>query len=90
MGRLDQSAQLKANGQVGGLNTRRLSVFLSADAAEAHLVSLSQYRGRKNGTTKAKPAWARKLREQGLNNVEIAKALGVSRRTAVRYLATDS
>lgn len=45
------------------------------------------YRGRKAGSTKAKPARARKLLEQGNNHSEIALAMGVSRRTVIRYLA---
>lgn len=44
------------------------------------------YIGRQPGTTKAKPARARKLRQRGLNDSEIARALGVSRRTIQRYL----
>ena len=45
------------------------------------------YKGRKPGTTKAKPARAAKLRAQGLTQAEIATALGVSRSTVIRYLA---
>lgn len=44
-----------------------------------------KYKGRKAGTTKAKPERARELREKGFNDGEIAKALGVSRRTVIRY-----
>jgi DNA invertase Pin-like site-specific DNA recombinase len=44
-----------------------------------------KYRGRKPGSTVAKPERARELRKQGLKDAEIAKALGVSRRTIVRY-----
>jgi DNA invertase Pin-like site-specific DNA recombinase len=46
------------------------------------------YRGRQRGTTKAPPHRARELRCRGLTVHEIATALGVSRRTALRYLAT--
>ncbi len=48
------------------------------------------YKGRKKGTTKARPARARELREQGLTGEEIASALGVTRRTVTRYLAPGS
>ncbi|WP_442510562.1 recombinase family protein [Novipirellula sp. SH528] len=46
------------------------------------------YKGRKPGTTKARPNRARKLRERGLTHCEIATALGVSRTTVSRYLNT--
>ncbi len=46
------------------------------------------YFGRMKGTTKAKPKRATELREQGLTDGEIGKALGVSRRTVQRYLQT--
>jgi DNA invertase Pin-like site-specific DNA recombinase len=48
------------------------------------------YRGRKAGTTKAKPTRARQLREQGHTVQEIATALGISKRTALRYLGKES
>lgn len=44
------------------------------------------YQGRKAGTTKARPARARQLREQGHSVEEIANALKISKRTALRYL----
>ena len=44
-----------------------------------------KYRGRKAGTTKARPARALKLRETGLSASEIATSLGVSRNTVFRY-----
>ncbi len=45
-----------------------------------------EYKGRKPGTTKAKPERAVKLREKGLSMEEIATALSVSRMTVHRYL----
>jgi DNA invertase Pin-like site-specific DNA recombinase len=48
------------------------------------------YGGRLPGTTKAAPPRARQLRSRGLTVQEIAKALGVSRRTAFRYLAESN
>jgi len=44
------------------------------------------YLGRKKGSTKCKPDRARELRDQGLSVPEIATALGVSERTAFRYI----
>ena len=44
------------------------------------------YLGRQPGTTKGKPSRARRLRERGLTDTEIANAMGVSRRTVQRYL----
>jgi DNA invertase Pin-like site-specific DNA recombinase len=44
------------------------------------------YPGRKPGTTKEKPRKARALRAKGYTVNEIADALGVSKRTAFRYL----
>ena len=47
------------------------------------------YQGRKAGTTKAKPERARELAGRGLKHGEIATALGVSRRTVIRYLTPN-
>jgi len=47
------------------------------------------YLGRRPGTTKGKPERARALRDRGLNDAEIAKSLGVSRRTVQRYLHAE-
>jgi len=44
------------------------------------------YKGRKAGTTKAKPARARDLAAQGFTRPEIANAMGVGLRTVYRYL----
>jgi orotate phosphoribosyltransferase-like protein len=48
------------------------------------------YRGRQCGTTKAPARRAQELRGRGLTVQEIATALGVSRRTVLRYLATKT
>lgn len=45
-----------------------------------------KYTGRKTGTTKATPARAMELKQQGLTADEIAKSLGVSRNTVFVYL----
>ena len=44
------------------------------------------YKGRKEGTRKAKPSRAQELRKCGLTDSEIATSLGISRRTVQRYL----
>ncbi len=44
------------------------------------------YKGRKSGTTKAKPERAKQLKKQGLQNHEIATALNVTPRTVSNYL----
>ena len=44
------------------------------------------YKGRQHGTTKGNPSRALELCRQGLSMSEIASALGVSARTARRYL----
>lgn len=44
------------------------------------------YQGRKAGTLKASPSEAQKLRKRGLSSSEIGRLLGVSRRSALRYL----
>ena len=48
------------------------------------------YKGRKKGTTKARPARARRLRRKGLTAPEIAVTLGTSERTVWRYLQHGS
>jgi DNA invertase Pin-like site-specific DNA recombinase len=48
------------------------------------------YRGRQQGTTKARPRRAIVLRHQGLTVPEIANALQVSQRTVFRYLVETS
>ena len=44
------------------------------------------YKGRQQGTFKAKPVRAKELRDSGLKIHEIATALGTSKRTVQRYL----
>jgi DNA invertase Pin-like site-specific DNA recombinase len=48
------------------------------------------YKGRKRGTTKAKPQRARELRGKGMTLSEVAQALNVDRRTVSRYLKRGS
>ena len=48
------------------------------------------YKGRKRGTTKAKPQRARELRNRGMKLLEIARILSVDKRTVTRYLKRDS
>lgn len=48
------------------------------------------YTGRHKGTTKAAPARAQALRQQGLTVAEIANALGVKERTVYSYLRATS
>src|SRR5262249_9408839 len=48
------------------------------------------YQGRQHGTTKAPTRRAKELRDRGLTVEEIARALGISRQTAFRYLADPS
>lgn len=62
--------------------TRRERQRVGIEAAKERGV----YFGRQKGTTKAKPARAKRLLEQGLTHSEIGTALGVSRRTVIRYL----
>jgi DNA invertase Pin-like site-specific DNA recombinase len=66
--------------------TRKERQMAGIDAAKERGV----YKGRKSGTTKAKPRRAVKLKEKGLSTAEIATALGVSRMTVSRYLKAGS
>ena len=47
------------------------------------------YKGRKPGTTKAKPERAIELKVKGLTVGEVATALGVSERTVFRYVGVE-
>ena len=62
--------------------TRRERQKVGIEAAKER----GTYRGRKPGTTKAKPLRATQLRGKGLTHAEIATALGVSRQTVISYL----
>ena len=48
------------------------------------------YIGQVPGTTKATPSRAKDLRKTGLTDGEIAKALGISRRTVQRYRGPEA
>ena len=48
-----------------------------------------KYKGRKAGSTVASPNRARQLRGRGLTDGEIAKLLGVTRRTVQRYVNSN-
>jgi DNA invertase Pin-like site-specific DNA recombinase len=63
--------------------TRRERQAAGIAAAKANGI----YLGRKPGTYKAEPERAKDLAAKGLRPVEIAKALGISRATAYRYIA---
>lgn len=63
--------------------TRRERQAAGIAAAKADGV----YLGRKPGSTKAKPARAKQLRDKGNTVPEIAQAMGVSQRTVFNYLA---
>ena len=65
--------------------TRRERQRAGIAAARARAV----YRGRQQGTTKATQERASELRAKGLKLDEVATALGISRRTAQRYLTAS-
>ncbi len=50
--------------------------------------SEGRYRGRKPGSTKAKPQRVKQLRDKGLTLAEIASHLNISKATVCRYLAS--
>jgi len=64
------------------MDTRRRRQAAGIAAAKA----AGKYKGRQVGTFKADVSRAAELRRHGLTGAEIAKALGVSRRRAARYL----
>ena len=64
------------------LETRRERQAHGIAAAKAEGV----YKGRKSGGFKADPSRAKELKSKGMTQIEIAQALGVSRRTVVNYL----
>ncbi len=48
--------------------------------------SHGKYKGRKPGSKKGSPQRARELHSKGLTHEEIAQAMGITRRTVIRYL----
>ena len=90
------SEQFDFTGQVGQLIASVFFAMAKMDqdarrAAQAAGISRAQqegkYLGRKPGSTIAKPARARQLKEKGNTYEEIASSLGVSRATVARYLS---
>lgn len=92
------SQQIDFNGTIGKMiasvlfgvaemeqETRRDRQRAGIAAARARGV----YRGRQQGTTKATQERASELRAKGLKLDEVATALGISRRTAQRYLTAS-
>lgn len=89
------SQQLDLSGSVGRLVSAVLLGIAEIELefrAERQAAGIEQarkrgaYKGRKAGTTKAKPERAKQLRDRGLQVPEIATALGVSERSVFRYL----
>jgi DNA invertase Pin-like site-specific DNA recombinase len=89
--------QIKLNGPVGrmiaavmlGLAEIELEYRRERQAAGIQVAKKKGgYKGRKKGTTKSKPDRAKELRDKGLKVAEIAQALGVSERTAFRYMGS--
>jgi DNA invertase Pin-like site-specific DNA recombinase len=88
--------QIELNGAVGrmlaalllGLAEIELEYRAERQAAGIEVArKKGVYRGRKKGTTKGEPERARELKAKGLKVVEIAQAMGTSKRTVQRYLA---
>ena len=89
--------QIELNGPVGrmiaavmlGLAEIELEYRRERQAAGIQVAKKKgSYKGRKRGTTKSKPDRAKELRDKGLKVAEIAQALGVSERTAFRYMGS--
>jgi len=89
--------QIELNGPVGrmiaavmlGLAEIELEYRRERQAAGIQVAKKKgSYKGRKKGTTKSKPERAKELRDKGLKVAEIAQALGVSERTAFRYMGS--
>ena len=87
--------QIELNGAVGRMIAALLLGLAEIEheyrrerqmAGIAAAKSKGLYLGRRPGTTKNQPVRARNLRKKGLTVAEIAQALGVSKRTAFRYL----
>ncbi len=90
--------QIELNGAVGRMIAALLLGLAEIEweyrrerqmAGIAAAKSKGVYMGRRKGTTKGKPARAIELRDRGLTVAEVAQALGVSERTAFRYLGSN-
>jgi DNA invertase Pin-like site-specific DNA recombinase len=90
------SEQFDFTGQVGQLIASVFFAMAKIDqdnrklyqaAGIARAKEEGKYQGRKSGTTIAKPARARQLKDKGNTYEEIASSLGVSRATVARYLS---
>jgi len=89
------SQRIDVNGALGKmlaavlLGVVEMEMELRRERQAAGIAAAKQrgvYSGRACGTTKAKPGRAAELLQKGLDVAEIAAALGVSERTAYRYL----
>ena len=76
---------LECHGKVHGIDAVRFKALQRIGIAQAK--ARGAYKGRRTGTPKADKLRARQLRNEGNKPEEIANALGISERTAFRYLA---
>lgn len=75
---------LECHGKVHGIDAVRFKTLQRIGIAQAR--ADGKYKGRKPGGTKADRPQAKEMRAKGLKPAEIALALGISERTAFRYL----